>query len=197
MNAPIVKKLNVPRDKRLRIIYDTKPVVQNDSRPNFFPANASRVDTDNNYVTNPLPGNKDVAILGMSIDTTLQVIRTAANIDPVKIINALKHASVKIQLDQDNKQMLLGRLGDFFNFKTTSYHATASEGASNAQVLHEAIEMRSNGVIRFADPFQVGAGQVFNVTIQFADASVFPTAAHWDTAGYGSLNLVTQLFIAE
>jgi hypothetical protein len=196
-NAPIAKKLNVPRNMRLRTYYDTKAIVQNTSSYNFFPANASRVDTDNNYVTNPLPGNKDVAILGMSIDTTIQIIKTAANVDPVKIINALKYASVKVELDQDNKQMLLGRLGDFFNFKSTAYHSAASEGAASAQVLTEAIEMRSNGVIRFADPFQVGAGQVFNVTVRFADSSVFPTEAHWGTAGYGALKLVASLFVAE
>jgi hypothetical protein len=197
MNAPIVKKLNVPRGKRLRTIYDTRSIVQNTSRYDFFPANASRNDVDNNYVTNPLPGNQDVAILGMSIESTLQVIRTAANIDPVKIINALKHAAVKVTLDQDNKQMLLAPMTDFFNFKTTGYHMAASEGAASAQVLSEAIELRSNGVIRFADPFQVGAGQVFNVSIQFADSSVLPTAAHWNTAAYGALQLQARLFIAE
>jgi hypothetical protein len=112
-------------------------------------------------------------------------------------MNALRYGYVKVTVDSSDKRMLLAKLEDFFNFKTTAYQAAASEGASNAQVLTEVVELRSNGVIRFADPFQVGAGQVFNVEIGFKDSSLFPTAAQWGTAGYGALNLTTKLFVAE
>lgn len=196
-NAPIAKKLALPKGKRLVTYYDTQSVIQNKSKLSFFPANASRIEYDNNYVTNPLPGNKPVAFLGMSIEATLQVIKTAANVDPVKIINALKYAKVKFTADQNDKRMFVAKMEDFFNFKSTNFTQTGGVNASNALVLQEAIELRSNGVIRFADPFAVAGGQVFTVEIEFADSSAFPTEAQWTTAGYGQLKLAAKLYAAE
>lgn len=196
-NAPIVKKLALPRGKRLITLYDTQAVDQGVSTINFFPANASRKDYDNNYITNPLPGNMARQILGVSFEATLQVITTKANIDPVKIINGLKRAAVTITSDQNEQKMLRALMSDFFNFKTTGFNQVGGVGTGDAVFKETSVELRSNGVIRLADPFQIGAGQNFNVKVEFKDASLFPTVAHWTTAGIGDFCLQCKLYVAE
>lgn len=188
------KKARISRSGRLKPLFDTIAIVQNTSEYKLFPANASKSNTENNYVSNPLPGSYVRKVLAISIESNLQTIRTATGVDPVKIINALKKASLIITVDSDRKQMLHMPIEEFLNFSGSDVHAAYS-GTGAATV--EYANLKSWGAKQVPDPFQIGVNQSFEVKIEFADSSNFPTAAQWTTADFGALELKVKIYVSE
>lgn len=192
----ISKRVRVKRSGKLITLFDTQAIVQNTSEYSFFPANAVKSDPDNNYVSNPLPGPVIHKVLGISLESTLQTIKTATNIDPVKIINALKHASLIIKVDNDRKQMLHIGIEELFNFAGSEVLAAGAHTGAAAS-FQEYANLKSRGIVKLAEPFQIGKNQSFEVKLEFKSAANFPTAAHWTTAAYGSLNLKAKLLVSQ
>ena len=187
----VVKPVTLDQAGRLKTYFDTKAVVQNQAVINFFTPNANRRSAQNNYVNNPFPGDEVRKVLGISIESTLAVIKTAANVDPIKIINALKFGSVKLTLNSDSKQALHLPITDFLDFSAIDVSVAADP------VDGVFVTLPTKGMVRLPDPFQIGKNQVFEAIVEFDSAANFPTSAHWTTAAYGDLQLRFGIQVSE
>lgn len=201
MSNKISKKALVPATARIKTYYDTKQVVQNESIINFFPANATRKVTRDNYVNNPFPGSMKRRILGLSFELTKQFIEDdAANgIDARAIVNGLKDAAILLQADNDNKEFLRAPMSEFSNFAGTGIQlASATDNTVDAVASFKRVAtVKSAGEYRLADPFDLAVNQTVSLAVHFDDASVFPTIENWTQSGQGQLWLRASLVVAE
>jgi hypothetical protein len=201
MSNRISKKAIVPASARIKNYYDTKEVVQNGSVLNFFPANATRKITRDNYVNNPFPGSMKRRILGLSFEVTKQFIEDNAEhgVDALKIVNGLKDASILLQADNDNKEFLRAPISEFSNFAGTgiSYVAGTDNTADATAKFKRIATLKSAGEYRLADPFDLAVNQTVSLAVHFDDASVFPTSDAWQQAGQSGLWLRASLVVAE
>jgi hypothetical protein len=201
MSNKISKKALVPATARIKTYYDTKQVVQNDNVINFFPANATRKVTRDNYVNNPFPGSMKRRILGLSFELTKQFIEDdAANgIDARSIVNGLKDAAILLQADNDNKEFLRAPMSEFSNFAGTGIQlASATDNTVYAVASFKRVAtIKSAGEYRLADPFDLAVNQTVSLAVHFDDASVFPSIENWTQSGQGQLWLRASLVVAE
>ncbi|MCH8567619.1 MAG: hypothetical protein LAT67_05120 [Balneolales bacterium] len=186
----IVKPIAIDPKGRLKQYYDTKRLKQGDSILHFFPAQAQRESARNNYVNNPIPGNEIRKVLSIGIDINYAVIESATNIDPFKIINAIKQSSIKLTLNSDNVQVLEQPISNFLNFSSSGV-------AMNSDGTKKAVSVSSKGLVRLADPFQVGIQQVFDLNLNVANAGLLPTVAHWEAANLPPLEVTVMLLMSE
>lgn len=205
MNGTFVKSVTPPADARRKTYQDTQEILQDVSELSFFPANASKDVTRNNYITNPFPGKNGRLVLGLSFELVKQFITTdAANsIDPIAIINGLKDAGIVFTADNDYKEFLRGRLSEFFNFKGTniSTQVTAASSGGTAPALTSTVThtvtIKSAQGIAVPNPFLIAPSQTFDLGVKFVDSSMFPTGDNWDDSGQGRLFLRATIFAAE
>jgi hypothetical protein len=197
MSNRISKKALVPASARIKTYYDTKQVEQNGAILNFFPANATRKVTRDNYVNNPFPGAMKRRILGLSFEITKQFIADDPEngIDAQKIVNGLKDAAILLQADNDNKEFLRAPISEFSNFAGTGLQ-TATDNTADAVAGRIAI-LKSAGEYRLADPFDLAVNQTVSLAVHFDDASVFPSEAGWTASGQSGLWLRASLVVAE
>jgi hypothetical protein len=201
MSNRISKKALVPASARIKTYYDTKQVEQNNSIINFFPANATRKVTRDNYVNNPFPGSMKRRILGLSFEITKQFIEddAAHGIDARAIVNGLKDAAVLLQADNDNKEFLRAPISEFSNFAGTGLQlVSATDNTVDAVAAYKrTATLKSAGEYRLADPFDLAVNQTVSLAVHFDDASVFPSADNWTQSGQGQLWLRASLVVAE
>ena len=201
MSNRISKKALVPASARIKTYYDTKQVEQNNSIINFFPANATRKVTRDNYVNNPFPGSMKRRILGLSFEITKQFIEDdpAHGIDARAIVNGLKDAAVLLQADNDNKEFLRAPISEFSNFAGTGLQlVSATDNTVDAVAAYKrTATLKSAGEYRLADPFDLAVNQTVSLAVHFDDASVFPSADNWTQSGQGQLWLRASLVVAE
>jgi len=201
MSNRISKKALVPASARIKTYYDTKQVEQNNSIINFFPANATRKVTRDNYVNNPFPGSMKRRILGLSFEITKQFIEDdpVNGIDARAIVNGLKDAAILLQADNDNKEFLRAPISEFSNFAGTGLQlVSATDNTLDAVAAFKRIAtLKSAGEYRLADPFDLAVNQTVSLAVHFDDASVFPSAESWTQSGQGPLWLRASLVVAE
>ena len=201
MSNKISKKALVPATARIKTYFDTRKVQQNQSVLNFFPANADRKLTRDNYVSNPFPGAMKRRILGLSFELTKQFIEDdAANgIDARAIVNGLKDAAILLQADNDNKEFLRALINAFSNFVGTGIQFTSATNntADAVAEYRRLVTMKSASEYRLADPFDLAINQTVSLAVHFDDASVFPTSENWNQSGQGELWLRASMVVAE
>ena len=201
MSNRISKKALVPASARIKTYYDTRQVEQNSSILNFFPANATRKVTRDNYVNNPFPGSFKRRILGLAFEVTKQFIEDdeANGIDARAIINTLKDSAILLQADNDNKEFLRAPISEFSNFAGTGLQlVSATDNTTDAVASYKrTATLKSAGEYRLADPFDLAVNQTVSLAVHFDDASKFPTEANWAASGQGSLWLRASLVVAE
>lgn len=201
MSNRISKKALVPASARIKTYYDTKKVEQNGSIINFFPANATRKVTRDNYVNNPFPGAMKRRILGLSFEVTKQLIEDDPDngINARDIVNGLKDAAILLQADNDNKEFLRAPISEFSNFAGTGFQlVSGTANSTDAEVTYKRIAtLKSAGEYRLADPFDLAQNQTVSLAVHIDDSSVFPTEAGWTASGQGGLWLRASLVVAE
>jgi|AntRauTorckE6833_2_1112554.scaffolds.fasta_scaffold00919_9 hypothetical protein len=201
MSNKISKKALVPATARIKTYFDTRKVQQNQSVLNFFPANADRILTRDNYVSNPFPGAMKRRILGLSFELTKQFIEDdpTNGIDARAIVNGLKDAAILLQADNDNKEFLRAPMSEFSNFAGTGIQlASATDNTVDAVASFKRVAtVKSAGEYRLADPFDLAVNQTVSLAVHFDDASVFPTIENWTQSGQGQLWLRASLVVAE
>lgn len=198
----LAKPAPIPRSARIKPYYDTQQIKQNVAEINFFPPNATRKVTRDNYINNPFPGKDKRRIVGLSFELVKQFIRDDSDnsIDSVAIINGIKDAGVVLTADNDYKEFLRTTIDRHSNFAGTDF-----EGAKASALVDAAIEtasrktavLKSAGMYKLQDPFDVAGNQTINLKVTFADASAFPSEANWDASGQGKLWLRATLYLAE
>jgi len=201
MSNRISKKALVPASARIKTYFDTRPVEQNQTVINFFPANANRKLTRDNYVSNPFPGAMKRRILGLSFEVTKQFIEDdpAHGIDARGIVNGLKDAAILLQADNDNKEFLRAPISEFSNFAGTGLQlVSATDNSVDAVATYKRIaSLKSAGEYRLPDPFDLAVNQTVSLAVHFDDASIFPSADNWTQSGQGQLWLRASLVVAE
>ncbi|MAL19401.1 MULTISPECIES: hypothetical protein [Gracilimonas] len=201
MSDKISKKALVPATARIKTYFDTRKVQQNQSVLNFFPANADRKLTRDNYVSNPFPGAMKRRILGLSFELTKQFIEDdpANGIDARAIVNGLKDAAILLQADNDNKEFLRAPMSEFSNFAGTGIQFTSATNNTVDAVAEyrRLVTMKSASEYRLADPFDLAINQTVSLAVHFDDASVFPTTENWNQSGQGELWLRASMVVAE
>lgn len=195
-------RLPIPKTARIEPYYDTQQIKQNEATVDFFPANASKDITRNNYVSNPFPGNAVRRVAGLSFEVVKHFLidDPGNSINARAIVNALKHASVIITADQDYHQFLREPIEEYSNFDQTRYVGASGKAYVNGAYVDNAAEtaiIKAGGMHRLDDPFDIEANQNVNVTVQFNDASNFPTEAQWTAASQGFLWMRATLYLAE
>ena len=199
MSNRISKKALVPASARIKTYYDTRQVEQNSSILNFFPANATRKVTRDNYVNNPFPGSFKRRILGLSFEITKQFIEddSANGIDARAIVDGLKDSAILLQADNDNKEFLRAPISEFSNFAGTGLQINTKDGGEGPDTIHRIVSLKSASEYRLADPFDLAVNQTVSLAVHFDDASKFPSAEGWAASGQGSLWLRASLVVAE
>lgn len=186
---PTKRRLPIPKSARIKTYYDTQPVKQNEADINFFPATADKKVTRNNYVQNPFPGDATRRIAGLSFEVLQQFIDddSANGIDSRAIANALKYGGVILTADQSYTQFLRAPIGEYSNFSQAQFVKSADSATS---------VLKSAGMYRLDDPFDVAPNQNLNLSVHFNDASAFPTATQWDDSSQQQLQLRATLYLA-
>jgi hypothetical protein len=205
MKETLARKTAIPASARRRVYFDTQELVQDTTRYDFFPPQASRDITIANYISNSFPGDDARLLYGMSFELVKQHIETDADnsIDGEEIINALKDSGIVINADQSRTEFLRDRLANYFNFEgnhlniRTSFAGQAGAADSELTVDKTVTMQSAEGYFKIPDPFFVAPNQVLNVEVTFNDASSFPTSQNWVDAGKSKLFLRSTLHLAE
>lgn len=152
------------------------------------------VDTDNNYVNNPLPGKMNHVLFGISIEPTMQIIEddSTNSIDAVKAANFLKDATLKIYTNGGRDRKLLVPLKEFMNFASTKVEATGD--ATNGVV--NLVTFESTGPRRLENLFYFGPNESWQFVVLFKNTG-FPTTANWTAHGAGRFGLNATIFVGE
>jgi hypothetical protein len=202
----LAKKVPIPRNARLKTYYDTKEIVQNTAEYNFFPPNATRNVSRDNYINNPFPGEDSRRVVGLSFELVPQFMHNdAANgIDVEAIINGLKDAGIILTADNDYKEFVRTTMSEHFNFAGTRLNTRVSgapdvigAGAVMVPSIEKTVVAKAADMYRLPDPFDVAPNQTIDLKVVFDDASMFPTSGNWTTSGQSRLLLRANLFIAE
>jgi hypothetical protein len=198
----LAKKVPIPRSARIKPYYDTKQIKNGVAEINFFPPNATRKVSRDNYINNPFPGEEKRRIVGLSFELVKQFITddAANNINSEAIINGIKDAGVVLTADNDYKEFLRTTIDRHSNFAGTDF-----EGAKASALIDAAVEtvesktavLKSAGMYKLQDPFDVASNQSIDLKVSFADASNFPTDQNWNDSGQGLLFMRATLYLAE
>lgn len=186
-------KVPLPLGVVVERLYDKKEVDNGNASITFFPSNATNVDTDNNYTSNPLPDNVNHVVLGISIDLLTKAIRLDANIDPVYILNNLNDSIFKLTTNSGRDRAILNPLKDYLNF--SGVQLAQSYDSATPQT-DQTIVIPSTG-IRFPDNlFYIGKNEQFTPKIEF-NSAVWPTVANWTAAGTGRFGFLFEMWVAK
>jgi hypothetical protein len=196
------RRLPIPKDARIKTYYDTQPVKQNQAVINFFPPNASKDVTRNNYIQNPFSGDNKRRVAGLSFEPVSHfLINDPDNgIDVRAIVNALKYAGIVVTADQNYTQFLRAPIGEYSNFAETEYEEAAAKAYVNSAYVDKTVStaiVKRSAMYRLHDPFDIASGQNLNMSVHFKDASAFPTEAQWQASGQKKLWLRATLYLAE
>lgn len=202
MNKTLTKKVPIPRTARIKPYYDTKQIKNGVAEINFFPANATRKVTRDNYINNPFPGEDKRRIVGLSFEILKQFIRddSGNSINSKQIINGIKDAGVVLTADNDYKEFLRTTIDRHSNFAGTDFagaKATALVDAAVETVTATTAVLKPAGMYKLQDPFDVAPNQSIDLKVTFADASAFPTDQNWTDSNQGLLYLRATLYLAE
>ena len=183
---------HVPAGVQIERYFSVVEIDNGDSEVNFFPPNPSGVSTDNNYSQNPFPGQYYYVILGITLDSTVKVIRQDANIDPAYIINNLNDATLTLATNQGRTEDFVHPLKDYFNF--TGIQTTEVIDSNDAALLTAALQ--STGVRKPDNVYFQSPNEGFTLKAKF-NSGTWPTTANWGTAGIGRFAIKAEMKVAK
>ncbi|WP_133120207.1 hypothetical protein [Rhodohalobacter barkolensis] len=175
--------------------YDRRAIDGNTSKLSLFTPSPTPNDPDNNYVNNPLPGAKNHVVLAMSVDCTLQLIKSADNIDPVAVVNRLKDAVIKVETNGGREERILHPLKDYMNFSQTraAVAAIADGGTPVGAISESLITLQATGPRTIDNLFFFEPNESFTVEVLFNNGS-FPAQSDWT---YGRFGLEVELYLGQ
>jgi hypothetical protein len=186
-------RVPVPAGVEIERYFDVQQITNGDSEKSLFPPNPSGVSTDNNYSSNPFPENLNYVILGISIQCTLRAFSTAANIDPIKVLNLLSDATFVLSSNQGRTEDIVHRLKDYLNLNDVQVALTS---AASDDAVTTTVTLPTTGVRQPDNLFFLKPNESFTVKTKF-NSSDWPTTAHWTTAGIGRFGLEANLIVAK
>ena len=128
------KKAGIGAQDRLPVLRDTRPLssdeVTNDTIE-FFQVNPNRSNVDRNYSQNPLTGNYTKRVVSLGFGFTQPLFKPATNVDPVSILNDLKHAAVVADVGERSSKKMREHLTNFIDFSQVKVVEAAYDDGSN------------------------------------------------------------------
>lgn len=187
-------KVTLPQGVEVLRRYDRRDIDGNTAKLSLFTPSPQPNDPDNNYVNNPLPGAKNHVVLALSINATLQHIEGSADIDPVKVVNLLKDAVVRVDTNGGREERILHPLKDYMNFSQSSivvaqsYDSTGNSTDSKVIATLQATGPRTIDNLFFFEP-----NESFTFEVLFKNGD-FPAQASWTQGRFG---LEAELYLAQ
>ena len=151
----------------------------------FFQPNPSGVETDNYYLNNPLTGDKYHVLLGFGIESLMPVISSEGGNNPVKVLNNLKDAVVKITTNGGRDQAILEPLKNYMNFSQNgSAVGQCYDGTGTVTHTTSIVVLQSTRPRPIPNLFYFDKNERWKFEIAFAQGN-FPAAGSWTKGRFG------------
>lgn len=188
-------KVPVPAGVELLRRYDRRAIDGSTSKLSLFTPGPVQDDPDNNYVNNPLPGAKNHVVLGIAVSSTIGLLETATDIDPVKVSNLLQDAILKVETNGGREERILHPLKDYMNFSQSrgSVAAISDGGTPPAPITHSIVTIQATGPRTVDNLFFFEPNESFTVEVVFKNGD-FPAQSAWTKGRFG---LEVELFLAQ
>lgn len=167
---PLVKEIKEEKLESIAELYDRRNFYSGTSEIRFFPPNPSGTINDNNYNSNPLPGQTPYDLLSLGFEIGPSTIRTDAgqNVHPIRIWNTFLSGIVTIRVDGGKERAFEHPLADYLNADAVHYDPSG-----------EILSVGSKALYKLMDPFLVRRNRQFDLTITWEDTQQLPTQAEW------------------
>ncbi|WP_020402801.1 hypothetical protein [Gracilimonas tropica] len=187
-------KVQLPQGVEVLRRYDRREIDGNTPKLSLFTPSPQPNDPDNNYVNNPLPGAKNHVVLGLSLNCTIQHLESAANIDPVKVVNLLKDAVVKLDTNGGREERILHPIKDYMNFSQSSIVTAQSyDSAAPATETKIIATLQATGPRNIDNLFYFEPNESFTFEVLFKNGD-FPAQADWTQGRFG---VEAELYLAQ
>jgi len=203
--APVVKNYSgvIKPNSRIPTLRD-KQALSSDNVTNgvieFFPPNPTADAVARNYDDNPLPGPYSKRIIGLGFSFSYPVLQYATNVDPVIVVNALKHSAVVLSRGDRRTQVIRAHMTQFIDFnKVEAKIANYNDGTNDGSLL--ATLMRTVPLKRLAESkdadFVLAPDERFVLEVEPDNASLLPSDSDWGNAGSGALSLYSFIQVVH
>ena len=203
--APVVKNYSgvIKPNSRIPTLRD-KQALSSDNVTNgvieFFPPNPTADAVARNYDDNPLPGPYSKRIIGLGFSFSYPLLSWATGVDPVIVMNALKHSAVVLSRGDRRTQVIRAHMSQFIDFnKVETLIANYDDGTNNGSTIVSL--MRSVPIKRLAESkdadFVLGPDERFVLEVEPNDASLLPSDSDWGNASSGALSLYSFIQVVH
>lgn len=172
------KPVQIVDDSDLEHFYDEVDLNsdQSNGRFRFFSPNPTGDDTVQNYLEQPFSRENDYYMVGLGFQSLLIVIKEDSTIDPVKIINTLAVAVVRLTTNGGRERILHEPLANYFDLSSV-------EVTSGPTGLRHVV-IPTMDAWRLAVPLILRGGIPFELYVELGTfVSDLPSAANWATSG--------------
>lgn len=188
---PLVKEISEEELESIAELYDVRQFYSGTTTIRFFAPNPSGTVLDNNYNSNPLPGQTpyDLLSLGFELGPTPLVEETGQNIDPMTILNTFLSGIVELEVDGGKEQAFVHPIADYVDTENIDWDETSNT-----------LSVGSKQLFKIMDPFLVRRNRQFDLTLRWQDTSALPSESDWNGASnqHGSdLKIATTLQVND
>jgi len=184
-------RVRIPNNAPIFPYWDVQLIDGQTDELDFFKPGPDKEDTNNNYINNPLPTENHTVILAMHIVPTTLELKTATNIDPAQVVNALGDAVIEIKKNRERDQALEAPISSFMDLqdkKVSNYH--------NGTDFEQTITLSAGKPRHLDNLFALKSGTSWSLSIKFADGA-FPAQSDFTNAGLGRFGLKPVLTVVE
>jgi hypothetical protein len=188
-------KVPVPAGVEILRRYDRREIDGQTSKLSLFTPGSAQNDEDRNYANMPLQGAKNHVVLGISVSPLMTTIESEANVDPVKVVNNLNDAVLKIETNGGREERITHPLKDYMNFSQTraSVSAISDGGTAPQAISHSVVQLQATGPRNIDNLFYFEPNESFTVNVLFKTGD-FPNQADFSKGRFG---LEVELYLAQ
>lgn len=188
---PLVKEISEEEIESIAELHDVRNFYSGTTSIRFFSPNPSGTVLDNNYNSNPLPGQTpyDLLSLGIELGPNPLVEDAGNNIDPLAILNTFLSGIIELEVDGGKEQAFVHPISDYVDTDNIDWDHTSNT-----------LSVGSKQLFKIMDPFLVRRNRQFDLTLRWQDASALPSQTDWSnsTAQHGSdLKIVTTVQVND
>lgn len=185
----------LPSGVEIKPYYDIRELTGAETKEHeLFKPNPSGVDEDNNYRSNPLPGQKNHVVLAISIMLNKPFLYNAVedSVDVFKVANQLKDAVLTINTEGGRFEAIKQNVEDYFNF--SGVQGSVANYNDTGEKSRDLIIMPSTPPRPLPNLFAIESQESFTSKIKFATKG-FPAAS--DYSDGLALRVGLKLWTAE
>lgn len=168
---PLVKEISEEELESIAELYDVRKFYSGMTTVRFFAPNPSGTVLDNNYNSNPLPGQTPYDLLSLGIELGPTPLVEETNIDPLAIANTFLSGIIELQVDGGKEQAFVHPISDYVDTENFDWDETSNT-----------LSLGSKQLSKIMDPFLVRRNRQFDLTLRWQDTSGLPTETQWENA---------------